>query len=115
MLMQADLAVNEILEAGDCSESLAFLSPGKTVNLILSNIDLPDTDSVEFIKKIRTKRRFVPILMACAEGNEEVIAELSSAGAIDFITVPFTPEQLQEKVARLACELKCIYCGNCKQ
>jgi two-component system, chemotaxis family, chemotaxis protein CheY len=115
MLMEADLAVNEILEAGDGIESLAVLSSGKTVNLIFSNIDLPDMDSAEFIKNIRTKRRFVPILLACAEGDEEIIGKLSTAGAIDFISMPCSPAQLQEKLVRLACELKCIYCGNCKQ
>jgi two-component system chemotaxis response regulator CheY len=115
MLMQSDLAVNEILEAGDGIESLAVLSSGKTVNLIFSNIDLPDMDSAEFIKNIRTKRRFVPILLACDEGNEEIIGKLSTAGAIDFISMPCSPAQLQEKLVRLACELKCIYCGNCKQ
>jgi two-component system, chemotaxis family, chemotaxis protein CheY len=115
MLMQADLAVNEILEAGDGVESLAVLSSGKTVNLIFSNIAIPDMESAEFIKTIRTKRRFVPILLATAEGNEEIMGNLSTAGAIDFIRMPCTPAQLQEKVVGLACELKCIYCGNCKQ
>jgi CheY-like chemotaxis protein len=115
MLMQVGMTVNEIYEAGNSIECLDVLSSGKAVNLILSNIDLPDTNSVEFIKTVRTKRRFVPILMSHAEGDEEIIANLLSAGAIDSIKMPFTPDQLQEKVVRLACEFKCIYCGNCKQ
>ena len=72
-------------------------------------------DGAEFVKTVRAKRRFVPILLASDEGNEKVIGDLSSAGAIDFIKMPFTPEQLQEKAVHLACELKCTYCGNCKQ
>ena len=115
MLMQVDITVNEIYEAGDCIECLEVLSLGKTVNLILSSMSLPDIGSSEFIKTIRTRRRFVPILMTHAEGNEEISGNVLSEGGIDTIKMPFTPEQLQEKVVRLACEFKCIYCGNCKQ
>ena len=38
MLMQADLAINEILEAGNGIESLAVLSSGKIVNLIQNQL-----------------------------------------------------------------------------
>src|SRR5689334_6652755 len=102
MLMEANLAISEILEAGNGTESLAVLSSGATVNLILSTSDLPDMDSAEFVKTVRNRRRFVPILLASAEGNDEIPGSLLSSGAIDVITMPCTDEQLQEKVVRLA-------------
>jgi DNA-binding NtrC family response regulator len=115
MLTLSGITANEIWEVGDITESLNLLSQGKMVNLIVFNADLFDNSSIEFIKTLRTKRRFVPILITFTEGDEEIIGDAVSAGAIDFIKMPFTPEQLQVKAVRLACELKCIYCGNCKQ
>lgn len=115
LLMQGEMVVNDIYEAGNVSECLNVLSCGKTISLVLSSTDLADIDIAELVTTVRSKRRFVPILMASASGGEEALGDILSAGAIDVVTMPCTPQQLQEKVVRLACEFKCTYCGNCKQ
>ena len=115
MLMQGNIAVNDIYEAGNVSECLNALSCGKTISLVLSSTDLTDIDIAELVTTVRSKRRFVPILMVSAAGREEALGDVLSAGAIDVIKMPCSPEQLQEKVVRLSCEFRCIYCGNCKQ
>jgi PleD family two-component response regulator len=113
--MQGDMVVNQIYEAGGIEECANVLACGKAVSLVLSSIDMPDTSPSELIAKIRSKRRFVPILIASSNGRDELPGDVLSAGAIDFVTTPCSAERLQEKVVRLACEFKCIYCGNCKQ
>ena len=115
LLMQGDMVVNDIYEAGNVSECLNVLSCGKTISLVLSSTDLADIDIADLVTTVRSKRRFVPILMASAADREVALGDVLSAGAIDVVTMPCSPEQLQEKVVRLACEFKCIYCGNCKQ
>ena len=115
LLKQGDMVVNDIYEAGNVSECLNVLSCGKTISLVLSSTDLADIDIAELVTTVRNKRRFVPILMASAADREVALGDVLSAGAIDVVTMPCSPEQLQEKVVRLACEFKCIYCGNCKQ
>ncbi|SRR6266571_3885250 len=99
-LRQAGLTVDEIFEAGDGIEGLSVLA-GKSVNLILSDINMPNMDGLEFIKQARASGSKVPIVMITTEGGEDIIKQALSLGASDSIKKPFTPEQLKEKLGGL--------------
>jgi two-component system chemotaxis response regulator CheY len=96
-LRQAGLAVDEIFEAGDGVEGLNVLA-GKKVDLILSDINMPNMDGLEFIKMVRANGNPVPIVMITTEGGEDIIKEAISSGASDSIKKPFTPDQLNQKL-----------------
>ena len=96
-LRQAGLPVDEIYEASDGIEGLNVLE-GKTVNLILSDINMPNMDGLEFIKQVRAKGIQVPIVMITTEGGEDIWKEAVNNGASDSIKKPFTPDQLSEKL-----------------
>ncbi len=101
-LRQAGLSIDDILEAGDGIEGLNVLqTSGKTVNLILSDINMPNMDGLEFVKAVRANNYTMPIVMITTEGGEDVIAEAIASGAKDSIKKPFTPEQLSEKLGGL--------------
>lgn len=101
-LRQAGLSVDDILEAGDGIEGLNVLqTSGKTINLILSDINMPNMDGLEFVKAVRANGYDMPIVMITTEGGEDVIAEALASGAKDSIKKPFTPEQLSEKLGGL--------------
>ena len=100
-LRQAGLSVDEIFEAGDGIEGLSVLASGKTVHLILSDINMPNMDGLEFIKQVRANGNSVPVVMITTEGGEEIIKEAISSGASDSIKKPFTPDQLREKLGGL--------------
>ncbi len=100
-LRQAGLSVDEIFEAGDGIEGLSLLASGKSVDLILSDINMPNMDGLEFIKSVRGNGNKTPIVMITTEGGEEIIKEALANGASDSIKKPFTPDQLQEKLGGL--------------
>lgn len=99
-LRQAGFALDEIYEAGDGIEGLNALGANK-VDLILSDINMPNMDGLEFVKAVRANGNATPIVMITTEGGEEIIAEAISSGASDSIKKPFTPDQLQEKLGGL--------------
>jgi two-component system chemotaxis response regulator CheY len=99
-LRQAGFAIDEIFEAGDGIEGLNALSTNK-VDLILSDINMPNMDGLEFVKALRDKGSKVPIVMITTEGGEDIINEAFASGASGSIRKPFTPEQLQEKLGGL--------------
>jgi two-component system chemotaxis response regulator CheY len=96
-LRQAGLAVDEIFEAGDGVEGLSMLG-NNSVDLILSDINMPNMDGLEFIKQVRANGNPVPIVMITTEGGEDIIKEAISSGASDSIKKPFTPDQLNQKL-----------------
>ena len=96
-LRQAGLSVGDIFEAGDGIEALNALSNNK-VDLILSDINMPNMDGLEFIKQVRANGNGVPIVMITTEGGEDILKEAMSSGASDSIKKPFTPDQLNEKL-----------------
>ncbi len=100
-LRQAGLPIDEVFEAGDGIEGLNVLASGKTVHLILSDINMPNMDGLEFVKSVRSNGNSVPIVMITTEGGEEIIKEAIGNGASDSIKKPFTPDQLQEKLGGL--------------
>lgn len=101
-LRQAGLSIDDILEAGDGIEGInALQTSGKTINLILSDINMPNMDGLEFVKAVRANGYTMPIVMITTEGGEDVIAEALASGAKDSIKKPFTPEQLSEKLGGL--------------
>jgi two-component system chemotaxis response regulator CheY len=98
-LRQAGLAIDDILEAGDGIEGLNVLSTsGKTINLILSDINMPNMDGLEFVKQVRANGMSMPIVMITTEGGEDVLNQALQNGANDSIKKPFTPDQLSEKL-----------------
>jgi len=99
-LRQAGLPVDEIFEAGDGVEGLSVLD-GKDVQLILSDINMPNMDGLEFIKQVRSRGKNMPIVMITTEGGEDILKEAISSGASDSIKKPFTPDQLSEKLGGL--------------
>ena len=99
-LRQAGLAVDDIFEAGDGIEGLNALA-GNNVDLILSDINMPNMDGLEFIKAVRANGNAVPIVMITTEGGEDILKEAMSSGASDSIKKPFTPDQLNEKLGGL--------------
>ncbi len=99
-LRQAGLAVDEIFEAGDGVEGLNVLG-SKDVDLVLSDINMPNMDGLEFIKQVRANGKAVPIVMITTEGGEDIIKEAIASGASDSIKKPFTPDQLGQKLGGL--------------
>jgi two-component system, chemotaxis family, chemotaxis protein CheY len=99
-LRQAGLAVDNIYEAGDGIEGLNALG-ASPVDLILSDINMPNMDGLEFVKQARAQGCKAPIMMITTEGGEDIIGEAINSGANGSIRKPFTPDQLNEKLGGL--------------
>ena len=101
-LRQAGLELEEVLEANDGAEGLAVLKE-KTVDLILSDINMPTMDGLEFVRQLQSleNAKGVPVVMITTEGSEARVVEAISNGARAYIRKPFTADQFKERVAPL--------------
>ena len=84
-----------VVEASDGKDALGKIG-GKTIDLIVTDLNMPNMDGIELIKNIRTNSefKFVPIIMLTTESQNEKKMEGKQAGATGWIVKPFRPEQL---------------------
>ena len=92
--------IGHVVEAGDGQEALDMLE-GNSVSLIFSDINMPNVNGLEFLKKLKdTPHKDLPVIMITTEGGENTVMKAISLGAKGFIRKPFTAEQVQEALAR---------------
>jgi two-component system chemotaxis response regulator CheY len=101
-LRQAGLDPLVVFEAANGNEGLAMLK-ANNVNLILSDINMPSMDGLEFLRQIRLQNLApgVPVVMITTESSEEHVRQAIQAGARGYIRKPFTAEQVRERVLPL--------------
>jgi two-component system, chemotaxis family, chemotaxis protein CheY len=101
-LRQAGLDPMVVYEAGSGSEGLDLLR-AKQVDLILSDINMPSMDGLEFLRQLRAQNLApgVPVVMITTESSEEHVKQAILAGAQGYIRKPFTSEQVKERVLPL--------------
>ena len=101
-LRQAGLDALVVHEAGSGTEGLEMLKAHKG-DLILSDINMPMMDGLEFLRQIRSQNLAsgVPVVMITTESSEEHVKQAIQAGAQGYIRKPFTAEQVKERVLPL--------------
>jgi two-component system, chemotaxis family, chemotaxis protein CheY len=101
-LQQGGVSIEEILEAGNGREALEILQRAK-VNLILSDINMPVMDGLEFVRQLQgvDNAKGVPIVMITTEGSESHVMQAISSGARAYIRKPFTPDQIKQHILPL--------------
>ena len=101
-LRQAGLELLVVHEAGSGTEGLDLLRTND-VDLILSDINMPSMDGLEFLRQIKAQNLAlgVPVVMITTESSEEHVKQAILAGARGYIRKPFTAEQVKERVLPL--------------
>jgi two-component system chemotaxis response regulator CheY len=101
-LRQAGLELMTVHEAGCGTEGLDLLR-AKQVDLILSDINMPSMDGLEFLRQLRAQNLApgVPVVMITTESSEEHVKQAILAGAQGYIRKPFTADQVKERVLPL--------------
>ena len=101
-LRQAGLEALLVFEAGSGNEGLDLLKT-QQVDVILSDINMPSMDGLEFLRQLRAQNLApgVPVVMITTESSEEHVKQAIQAGAQGYIRKPFTVDQVKERVLPL--------------
>ena len=101
-LHQTGISLEKVFEAANGLEALELLHREK-VHLIVSDINMPEMDGLEFLRQLRAQNLApaVPVVMITTEGSEEHVREAIAAGAQGYIRKPFTAEQFKKRVLPL--------------
>lgn len=70
--------------------------------LILTDIMMPFISGLEVISHVRNKLNMAsPIIVFSAAGQEEIVLKAFNLGATDFMSKPFSPNELVIRIKRL--------------
>ncbi len=102
VLRQAQIPIGTVYEAGDGLEALEALKK-QTVGLILSDINMPNMDGLEFLTQVRAEQAWqqLPVVMVSTEGTHAKVLEAVERGASGYVRKPFTADQIKAKLAGL--------------
>ncbi len=84
-----------VLVAVDGTDALKFLN-GQTIDLIITDLHMPEMDGITLIKEVRKKPDYqrIPILFLTTESQAAKKMEAKDAGATGWIIKPFVPAKL---------------------
>ncbi len=91
-----------VVEAEDGEDALKKLV-GSTVNMIVTDLNMPNINGFELIRSIRSKsdHKYIPIVVLTTEYHESKKKKSKEAGATGWITKPFKPDQLLDVIKRV--------------
>ena len=86
-----------IIEASSGFEALRLL-PRENVDLILTDINMPDINGLEMISYLRANQNYehIPVIIISTEGSQKDIDKGKLLGANEYVIKPFDPVKLQE-------------------
>lgn len=96
----------EVFEAVDGHRALAALKK-QSMDLILSDWEMPNMSGEELLRAVRANpdTQAIPFVMVTSRGDRNYVIKAVEAGASDYLTKPFTPDELLRKVAKQLAKL----------
>lgn len=72
-------------------------------DIILLDINLPGKDGLRILRhlKLEPETEIVPVVMITADKSRDSVVGAISAGAVDYISKPFQPARIREKINRV--------------
>lgn len=92
------------LEAGSADEALALLA-SHDVDVVIVDYNMPGRNGLELAEEVRRQRPQMPIAVATANVQDEVVARARTANAA-FVSKPITEEGLRPFLTGAALKLR---------
>jgi two-component system KDP operon response regulator KdpE len=86
----------EVTIAGTAHEALVCVERDRP-DLIVLDLGLPDLDGIEVCRRVRARWDLPILVLSARDGERDKVAALDE-GADDYVTKPFSPEELLARV-----------------
>lgn len=88
----------------DGQQALDALQRHEDVALVVLDLMMPHLDGLEVLRRMRERETWqrIPTVVLTAVGEEQYQREAMGLGANEFLTKPFSPKKLFQRVSELA-------------
>ncbi len=97
--LQLEDAGYRTTRARDGLEALEVLGR-ESFDLVLLDIRMPRLDGIEVLERIRSDWPEMVVVMMTAHGSEDIAVEAMKKGAVDYISKPFSSDDMKKRVER---------------
>jgi NtrC-family two-component system response regulator AlgB len=91
---------HEVLTASSGEEALERLSR-QGVDIALVDLQLPGMNGADLLRRLRDSHRDVETVIITAHGSIETAVETMKEGAFDYLTKPFSPDQVRHRLRQI--------------
>ena len=91
----------EVCTAPDGREAIAAIEGGEVIDLIITDLKMPNVDGIGVLKYLREKKHRIPLVLITAFGSIEAAVGAMKMGAADFITKPFNKDVICHVIDRI--------------
>ena len=86
-----------VVSAEDAKKALSLIE-SETFDIVLADIKMPGMDGLEMLKRIKTIRKEVIVIMMTAFATVDTAVQALKDGAFDYVTKPFDPDDLSHLI-----------------
>ncbi len=93
---------HDVITASNGRDAIQLIKDHE-IDLVITDIMMPYTSGLEILGFIKNQlEKKISVIVLSAMGQENVVLEAFNLGADDFITKPFSPNELSLRVMRFA-------------
>ena len=87
----------------DGLEALTWLQRGNIVDLVITDLQMPNMDGTELIKRMKESGYFkdIPIIVLSSKDSSGDRVQCLKLGAEDYVMKPFNPEELLIRIEKI--------------
>jgi two-component system, NtrC family, response regulator AtoC len=84
----------EVISFGDGDEAFKYIENNIFYDVVITDLRLPGINGIEILKKVKESNSKTVVIIITAFASVETAIEALKLGAYDYLTKPFSPEQL---------------------
>jgi DNA-binding NtrC family response regulator len=92
--------------AVESAEQALRAADSQTIDLVFLDLTLSGVGGLEVLRQLKTRRPETEVIMMTGHGTVESAVEAMKSGAYDYVTKPFTLEQLKLLLDRVSAHLR---------
>ncbi|MFN3950949.1 MAG: PleD family two-component system response regulator [Thermaurantimonas sp.] len=93
----------EVISLENGKEALEWMYDGNIPDVVIADLNMPEIDGFEYIKRVRESAFFqdIPLIVLSGEDSSTERIKCLKLGANDYLIKPFNPEELALRINNL--------------
>lgn len=93
----------EVISHENGKEALEWMYDGNIPDVVIADLNMPEIDGFEYIKRVRESAFFqdIPLIVLSGEDSSVERIKCLKLGANDYLIKPFNPEELALRINNL--------------